>query len=46
MDIKQLLITIMRTEGINLLQARKVVNEMVSEAVDEITEEFEAGLLS
>lgn len=45
MDIKRLLITIMRTEGISLLQAQGVVNDMVSEAVDEIRKDYESGNL-
>lgn len=45
MDIKQLLITIMRTENINLLQAQGVVRDMLSEAVDSIREDYESGEL-
>ena len=45
MDMKRLLKTIMHTEGINLLAAQRVVNDMVSEAVDQIRNEYKSGEL-
>ena len=39
--IKRLLKTIMVTEGISLLQARLVLNDLINEAVDQIRKENE-----
>lgn len=40
MDMQQLLTSIMKTEGVNLLQAQRVVQNMLSEAVDAIREKY------